>query len=83
MRDCPYGGTCIDPGNPSDCFINDTCANFASKEEKARFDALPDAFYFQYPNGEKILFKNLTQLEFLLADLHREIKAKSSWGGCL
>lgn len=41
---CPYGGNCIDPGNPSDCQINSMCFNFTSEEEKTKFDNLPDRY---------------------------------------
>lgn len=43
-RKCPYGGDCIDPGDPTDCMINSFCFNFKSKEEKKEFDNLPDKY---------------------------------------
>lgn len=62
--ECPYGGRCIDPGNPSDCVINNACFNFNSAEERQKFDALPDKF--ETETGLK--FKNETQLRFYLTD---------------
>ena len=62
--DCPYGGHCIDPGNPSDCAVNNVCFNFKSAEERQEFDKLPDKF--ETETGLK--FKNETQLKFFLTD---------------
>jgi hypothetical protein len=77
---CPYGGECIDPGNPSDCEANSGCVNFKSKEEKVKFDSLPDQYYFKYGNGVTLKFKNQTQLDFLLTDLPASIKEEGGWG---
>ncbi len=77
---CPYGGDCIDPGDPSDCEANGCCVNFSSAEEKRQFDSLPDTYYFRYESGLTLKFKNATQLKFLLKDLPKETKKKGGWG---
>ena len=67
MKICPYGGYCIDLGNPSDCEINKpftNCANFSSVEEKKEFDSLPNVYFFRSKEGGEIGFKNQKQLEF-------------------
>lgn len=67
FQPCPYGGFCIDPGNPSDCEVNSRCINFDSAEEKAAFDNLPDLFVVRGQRTE-IKFKNKAQLRFFLTD---------------
>lgn len=62
---CPYGGYCIDPGNPSDCQLNG--CSFVSFEEKEHFDALPDKYELKL-GYMTIKFKNENQVKFLLAD---------------
>jgi len=82
MKICPYGGYCIDLGNPSDCEINKpftNCANFSSVEEKKEFDSLPNVYFFRSKEGGEIGFKNQKQLEFFLADLPESQKEGSSW----
>jgi hypothetical protein len=64
---CPYGGNCIDPGNPSDCQANSRCVNFQSSEEKAEFDNLSDLIVVR-GQGVELKFKNKNQLKFFLAD---------------
>lgn len=64
---CPYGGICIDPGDPGDCEVNSTCFNFKSKQEKADFDALPDKYEVTL-GMISVRFKNSTQVEFYLRD---------------
>jgi hypothetical protein len=77
---CPYGGTCIDPGSPSDCYANDRCVNFSSAKERAEFDRLPDRYYFKFKEGGVVKFKNENQLKFLLTDLGEEEKKAGEWG---
>lgn len=82
MKICPYGGYCIDLGNPSDCEINKpftNCANFSSVEEKKEFDSLPNVYFFRSKEGGEIGFENQKQLEFFLADLPESQKEGSSW----
>lgn len=67
FQPCPYGGNCIDPGNPSDCKVNSRCINFNSAEEKAAFDNLPDLFVVRGQETE-LRFKNKSQLKFFLTD---------------
>jgi hypothetical protein len=80
MNTCPYGGSCIDPGSPSDCYANDRCVNFTSVDERKAFDAQPDKFYFRYAEGGEIRLKNENQLRFLLADLPQKVKDGGEWG---
>lgn len=77
---CLYGGNCIDLGKPSNCEANGTCVNFASTKQRQDFDALPDRYYFKYPEGIEMRSKNKNQLDFLLADLPDRIKQNSQWG---
>lgn len=77
---CPYGGNCIDPGNPSDCEANNGCVNFKSVEQRAEFDALPDRYFFRYAAGGVLKFKNENQLQFFLTDLRQELKEGAEWG---
>jgi|SanBayMetagenome_1026888.scaffolds.fasta_scaffold44466_1 hypothetical protein len=67
FQDCPYGGKCIDPGNPTDCEVNSRCFNFNSAKEKAEFDNLPDLIVVK-SQGAEFKFKNKTQLKFFLTD---------------
>jgi len=78
--ECPYGGKCVDPGSPSDCQINGDCVSFSSTEERQAFDALPDQYYFRYPGGREVRFKNKNQLRFLLTDLPDDLRLGAEWG---
>lgn len=64
---CPYGGCCIDPGDPSDCEINSRCVSFKSVEERQTFDNKPDKFLL-IMEGTSIRFKTNNQLRFFLTD---------------
>jgi hypothetical protein len=64
---CPFGNLCIDPGNPSDCEVNNRCINFSSDDEKKEFDGLPDLIILRQV-GLEIRFKTRNQLKFFLAD---------------
>lgn len=66
-RECPFGGYCIDPGNPPECrsLIKDCI--FSSNQEKMQFDSLPDKFKLILGETE-IKFKNSTQIRFLFND---------------
>lgn len=65
---CPYGGECIDPGNPSDCLVNGGCVCFKSEEEKTEFDALPKNQKVEAKNGEILEFTTPAQVDFYIAD---------------
>jgi hypothetical protein len=78
-RACPYGGYCIDTGNPSDCEINSTCFSFRSDKEKTAFDELPDQYELvlkNRKNNEIIRFKKINQLRFFLKDYTSWDKSK-------
>lgn len=64
---CPYGGQCIDPGNPSDCLVNSHCVNFKSEDERIAYDKLPFLFLLR-KDGIAMYFKNKNQLRFFLID---------------
>ena len=65
---CPHGGDCIDPGNPSDCFVNGGCVCFKSEEEKTAFDALPKSFKVRARSGEILAFTTQSQVDFYITD---------------
>jgi hypothetical protein len=69
---CPHGGDCIDPGNPSDCFVNGGCVCFESEEEKTAFDALPKSFKVRARNGKLLEFTTPVQVDFYIADFGGE-----------
>ena len=66
--DCPYGGKCIDPGNPSDCEANGGCVCFSSTGEKADFDAQPKNYHVKTRTGEILAFTTSSQVRFYIAD---------------
>lgn len=66
--DCPYGGKCIDPSNPSDCEGNGGCLCFSSIEEKAAFDARPKSYYVKTKTGEILDFTTIAQVSFYVTD---------------
>jgi hypothetical protein len=66
--ECPHGGDCIDPGNPSDCLVNGGCVCFDSADEKAAFDALPKNYRVRARNGEILTFTTQSQVDFYITD---------------
>lgn len=62
-----WGLSCIDPGCPSDCQVNNFCL-FASKEEREKWDEQSDRYLVEVMGGATLRFKSKTQLKFWLAD---------------
>lgn len=71
---CKNGGTCADPGKPSECDLNGCI--FENAEEKAAFDKLLDLYHVKSKNGEILKFKNINQAHFYIADFGGEIIAR-------
>jgi hypothetical protein len=76
-----FGFSCIDPGYPTDCEVNNNC-EFKSQKERQEFEDLPNKFYFKMGDNYIQYFKNEVQLRFCLTDLpHGEIeKYSTDWG---
>lgn len=65
MFNCPYG-SCIDPGNPSDCLVNSSCL-FSSQKEYDEFVNQKDLFLVTHKN-QTFRFKNQNQVDFYITD---------------
>ncbi|MEQ9480889.1 hypothetical protein [Coleofasciculus sp. F4-SAH-05] len=77
---CPFGGKCIDPRNPSLCSVENNCINFRNKAERLAYDALPYAFFYWSEDGTFLLFREKWQLAFYLVDQPSPQKHGATWG---
>jgi hypothetical protein len=71
MSNCPHGGACVDPGNPSECNLNGCI--FGNQAEKQEFDNLPDLYQVKAKNGDILKFKNRNQVDFYITDFGGEV----------